>query len=631
MLVLGVGAISGLMLAALGSDLPAAPQAGADLPTASISDQPEGGKDLKTSISVRPNVTQGFYVIVNNPTESEQKITALITTGAKARVIAKSLPVTLAAGKKKAALFQFTEEELKAAEAAKTKPMQTPEAIDGPPFKFQIVLKDDKNADIGKPIPVDVKMLSPWDYLQNPVAKFSSTNERATNLWSVELQLNKTYFSGPECPVRLDFPAERIPFLRKEIKPKKDATMQAKLSSGSPDAKLFAENLTFDNVPDANANGPVFVNVDGFERAFIFDTTFVKEGTPAPQLFNKEAVGVKGPRYSRPIDYTVTALVDNVPLGDDVWVELGIDLDNTGKYGPGLARQFHGARKQEISILPKSTDGGLMFNTIVKDWSDKWETPEVFGNRKIRARLLDGKKKVKQDKQGREMVAEAMVTFVDNGPAGIALGKLPEKLVEGQTLTVSATTTDPKELIKEVVFFIGKPETSEKDGKTVQSVPKTASKITGTMKEDEVTKAVSWTADLDLSRDMIGKVPISVEFKNQVGMSSFQTAAVTVLTKAEANAGGGGVNTGSIKGTVVEGPRPQAGLDVALKDDKTPGNKPKATAKTNDKGEFEFKDVEPGSYTVSTTKDASKTKGDAAVTVEKGKEAKVAIELFRKP
>ena len=88
---------------------------------------------------------------------------------------------------------------------------------------------------------------------------------------------------------------------------------------------------------------------------------------------------------------------------------------------------------------------------------------------------------------------------------------------------------------------------------------------------------------------------------------------------------------GTIKGTVLEGPRPQPGLDVVLSAGKGRGVE-KGRTKTNPSGEFLFKGVPPGEYKVTSVKPSSRTHRDAAVTVDaKGATvpASVTLELLR--
>lgn len=81
---------------------------------------------------------------------------------------------------------------------------------------------------------------------------------------------------------------------------------------------------------------------------------------------------------------------------------------------------------------------------------------------------------------------------------------------------------------------------------------------------------------------------------------------------------------GRIAGTVLEGSRTQRGLTVSLVD--AASNKTLDTTTTDDEGAFEFKDVSPGKYKVTTTKSASRTKAEKAVEL-KDKEQKTGLEL----
>jgi hypothetical protein len=65
---------------------------------------------------------------------------------------------------------------------------------------------------------------------------------------------------------------------------------------------------------------------------------------------------------------------------------------------------------------------------------------------------------------------------------------------------------------------------------------------------------------------------------------------------------------------------------VVLLDDK---GKEKDKTKTKDDGAFAFEDVQPGNYSVTTSKQASVTKGLTATKVVSDKTATVEVKLFR--
>ena len=81
---------------------------------------------------------------------------------------------------------------------------------------------------------------------------------------------------------------------------------------------------------------------------------------------------------------------------------------------------------------------------------------------------------------------------------------------------------------------------------------------------------------------------------------------------------------------MLEGDRPQASLDVQALN---PRGEVKGTAKTNDRGEFEIKGLEPGYYRLASVKRAGNTRGQVIIELRPG-ETKVLnpreeIKLYR--
>ncbi len=83
-----------------------------------------------------------------------------------------------------------------------------------------------------------------------------------------------------------------------------------------------------------------------------------------------------------------------------------------------------------------------------------------------------------------------------------------------------------------------------------------------------------------------------------------------------------------ISGMVREGDRPQAGLTVTLSD--AASNKALLTAKTDEAGKYEFKDLAAGKYKVTATKSASQTKAEKPVVLQEGEDkSDVDLKLYR--
>jgi hypothetical protein len=115
-------------------------------------------------------------------------------------------------------------------------------------------------------------------------------------------------------------------------------------------------------------------------------------------------------------------------------------------------------------------------------------------------------------------------------------------------------------------------------------------------------------------------VTVSARFVNRAGLDRFETKSIDL---AALGGGAGNAKTGTIKVTVNDlAPRAQPDVEVLVMDKE--GKKellPKG--KTNEKGEYVFKEVPPGEYRISVTVDKSGRilKGEASVKVEAGKVA----------
>jgi hypothetical protein len=583
-----------------------------------ISDKPNDVKSEIKQVILRPNQTQEFYLFVRNPSAADMKVTMRVLVGDK---VLASVAKTVAAGKTEP--FPLKKEDKAKPKDAKG-PAEEAKAddgrlmVEGTPRRFTVALFDDQGNPLGKPKTMDISLLRPSEYIKVSNISFKGQNNRAINKLVVDLKADRERFSGPPCPVELKLSPDFIPGLK--LTRLKDASLESEIDSAASEANLYAANLVFDN-REKKESGLVFITVDRYERAFIYDTTFARNASPDPQPVTGRRLAVERKRYfnsETKKKYEVVAQVDGVSLDDGVTVELGLDLPNNGKFGKGQTAQFKGPRSQQVWLLPGSLDGALSIKTEVTDWRFAWDVNKVVGERTIRARLLDDKGKTLLSTVGKPVEAVTdKVTFVDTPPEGVKIEAQMPVFVQKDTepLEIRATTTDPKDLIKEVNFFVGKPE----QGKDGPVVPKTVTTVPGDLQEDE-SKGLWWTAKLPLPPGLKGPVEISVQFANQVDLSSFNTAVVQVVAPAVPVA----ATTGTITGKVKVGNLPQPNVAVTLKD---PKGKVIANATTNVMGEFEFKKVQPGDYKVFANKDIPKRKGSKDAKVNAGETTKTEVEL----
>ncbi|MBV9124302.1 MAG: carboxypeptidase regulatory-like domain-containing protein, partial [Planctomycetes bacterium] len=515
-------------------------------------------------------------------------------------------------------------------------PAPPPPGIDlaGPPFNFQIRLLDDKGQELEHH---DVtRIMLPQEYME-ATAKFEIDRANpGKNLLTVQVALIPEFFSGPPCDVELVLPPDRNPgLLETKIK---EGTFKQKLirpTSRRVFKTLSAFNLQLRDVPDQS--GFVYVNVDGFQRGFIFATNF-RGGSFDP--LRARGLRIYAPPYAQPNPkYPVHFEVDNPP-GDEVSLKFGIDRDDDGQITDDeLIDLPPGYRSQHVIFNPSGPDGALVFKTEVKDWSAEIDTSGIIGRRNFGGWLVasTGGPKLEVLNSRNEKVRTVsysetldatgkkppVIIFDNTPPEDIAFRDVPpgQKALVGSTLTVKATGRDPETPIKSVLFFFGDPTD---DGKLPAGVMPFKGKLLPGPNP-------VWVAELT-AFEKKGPQDISVEFINAVDLGAFATMTIDVTGPPTPAATTPAATTGKIQGTVTWGGGRFAlgGLDVSLKNAK---GEEKKKAKTKDDGSYLFEDVEPGEYNVSSSRaaNAGTDKGNTAVTVEAGKTAKGDIDLMRRP
>jgi hypothetical protein len=190
----------------------------------------------------------------------------------------------------------------------------------------------------------------------------------------------------------------------------------------------------------------------------------------------------------------------------------------------------------------------------------------------------------------------------------------------GQTFTALATSDDAVATVDRVVFFVGKPGP---DGK----LPVDPAPVPGVPAEAKNTKNL-WTGDFFVPSAQKDFIEVSVQFIKKNKLVAVKTARVAI---GPAVAAGGPMGKSSITGLVVQGGRPQPNVLMTLRD--TAGVV-RATTRSNAKGEYQFRDLDPGSYRITGLKTADNTRGTVAVAVGPGEQkvltAEEAVRLLRR-
>jgi hypothetical protein len=436
-------------------------------------------------------------------------------------------------------------------------------------------------------------------------------------------------FTGP--PARLELvllPGETlIPGL---IVEKKEGVYTQKLYKANATTKLVARNLQFEG-GQGPPTGLVYVTVDDYPRAFRFPTPFSRTGTaeaatklPAIRIATTQEFSAPAEKIVVPLEVDAAGNLDKV----DVLVELLVPAADGKGFDQRDARKLRGARRQLIGLSTLDPAGALVFQTDVKDWLAELDAAGIFGEVRVRATMVDeAGKRI----QGAEP-AELVLVFDDTPPINVKFApakEFPRQLVRGEPLPVKATGSDPESGITRAVFFVGKPALT-KDAKL--ELPPNVELVKAELTPGADPKTVTATALLPLPEVKKGTaLDVSVLFVNGAKQGTFDTIRIELVEPGSGGAAGG--KKFKVEGKVVQGDLAQPNLDVVLRDEKGAVKATTKTATGQEKGKargtFVFANVPPGVYTVASANSASKSRGQAAVTVDASDVSGVEIKLLR--
>jgi hypothetical protein len=405
--------------------------------------------------------------------------------------------------------------------------------------------------------------------------------------------------AGPPSVVEVVLPPDRIPgFLSAEG----GALRGALPAGGKGDLTLFAESIRFEE--GAESVGAVDLTIDGVPRAQTFRLRFARQGGPTTAERTSEvAIRLRAPESLKTgDDLAVVAEVDDAP--SDSTLDLSLGRERDGRFEARASRRFAGPRRAWIGMSPPGPAGAILVDASLDDWVHAFATAGIRGRYELRAQLRDAEGRLLE-------TASRPVVIEDAPPRWVRLDRPPKQARRGTTLGLRATGDVPASGIKEVVFFLGKPAP---DGKP----PADAISSPGRLRPGD---PPTWTASLALPADKLGPIEIRVRFVSGAGLALSDAATVELLATDP-------VPTGSIRGRVLEGPRPQPGLTVGLADGK--GTKLR-DATTDRDGAFAFEDVPVGKYIVTAARPITATQGRAEVEVKEGLPSSVEVELFRVP
>ncbi len=608
------------------------PKAGDDLPKAkagttvfaffsSSAEFPLTGEPKKdaptylTSISTRLNTENYVFAYIYNPSARDQSVNVFLQAGDdKSRVVVAQTggPVLMGAKEiRKVALA-----------STKTVAATPPAAPPAPPVAGEKLKELDPDALIprGDKLPAGARNLylrvvpstAKLDVLGLDADALYNINTKAPDDFTpvvtatdraitvvLKYKAKEKRLSTTPVKVRLDLRADMNPGLLPASA--LEGTFVAELPAldvgEEATATLVAKNLVFS--PIAAEKLTFAVTVDGYDRAFLYETDF-KGSEPLP-IGNKEKA-VTNVRLSS------TAQVPGKP------VTITVEADGTrevqsvelliNRLGDGtpteVMRKFPTFRNREVYLLV-GDDGAVTLTPVVKDWTVEFPTAQVAGKRAFAVRVESA-------------TSPKQVLTVDRTPpTGVAFVDVPPKplWLVSKELDLFAVGTDDDSGVAGVYFFTGETPPGP-DGK-----PAAGSRVIPGVEVKGKPATYKTKEPLRLP-EAKGELRLGVIFYNKVGLSFSVDRTEYVSVPVVAGAGADKPTTGSIIGRAVQAGRPQPGLPVGLLD--AAGKVVKET-KSDDTGKFEFKELAPGNYTVVAVKkiDANAT-GKATVEVKAAKE-----------
>ncbi|MGF1581826.1 MAG: carboxypeptidase regulatory-like domain-containing protein [Gemmataceae bacterium] len=509
-----------------------------------------------SAIRLRPaNIQERFYVHLYNP---GRKPRAVIVQALRGNKVIEGGASKLIVPPQKSQRVPFKGEKLN---TKKGLPLLND------PLQIRVIDGLDKTTVIANFV-IPVAIASPREYVSVSNIGFDPPDERNNfqNQFSVTLQtLNSR--QGPDIPIELRLPPNRIPGFVAAKDGSFKSTLPAKVGKEPTPATLYARNILL--APAQELDGYTYIDVDGYERAFVYKTTFAREGEPlTPQADLQPAVHFETQDYvlTNP-KFKLLVGVDNPPANAQLEVEIGRGKGN--RFQRDIQKLFSRPKDKRIGFLLDEATGGLLFQASVDDWEVVLDTSRVLGTRTIRARLLDDAKNVIYK-------TSQTITFDNTPPERTRFTFVPPKAQKEKSILVRAFTQDPESGIAKVGFFVGK----LKDGK----IPDEDKVVYGQPVNKEKTK---WTAELVMP-EKVGLKDVTVVASNRVGLASNNTAKVLVTLTDPAKTG-----PGKIAGKVTQGTIAQPNLQVILYNKE---GKAIAETKTDKEGNYEFADLKPDKY-----------------------------------
>jgi uncharacterized protein (DUF2141 family) len=556
---------------------------------------------------LRPNVAQEVFVwAYNEDPDNEQKLTIQFLVGGKAEL---SKEVTVPKGGKM----------LVAWDKAPPAPKELKGAI-----RFRALNKDGKyNA--GTDAKLDIA--PPRGYMKATAGYDPGDQKKAGGRLdaTAEPSLKQEADRKSAAKVELDLSRANLPALLPDL-PK--AGRYAGLLRLEKDASLTLEARGLKFADEGEGDGPVYLNADGWARAFVFRLTYGVSGAERTvDPVTTPMLSLSLPRYSKPGQVAASVRADGeIDWGHKILVQTVAgkkkakaaegegDKKGDDKKDKGDDRlwatvaEFAGPRA--VKTTYKAGDnGGLEITPTVSEHKASLDFTGVFEEAQVRLvlvtgkdengedvlseRLYDGntlkpaprvkyevrlpkKKGEEEKKETREGTAVFQSIMFDETPPDVLEFEGAERVaLRGQKLALFVKAGDKESGIADVSFYLGKPEGDK--------MPPALKPIRAELKDKG---RGLWGAAIDVPADAKGPLVVTAVATNGVGLTRAKTESIPV---EDAKA--------TITGRVFETDTALEGVPVVLMsaEEKDRGRELRVE-RAGAGGKFTFAGLEPGKY-----------------------------------
>lgn len=408
-------------------------------------------------------------------------------------------------------------------------------------------------------------------------------------------------FRGPPCKLELDW--SRLKNLVQDQTPS-GAVKGLLDDEENKRARLVLNKLRFNK--DSSDHGFFSIKVDGVSRARTWLATDM-ESTAKLDTLPANTLRIVTDRYfltDAKEKLQVRFEVDNPEDTRNTKLDYGKDLSGTGEFDDVHRHHF---RNERVSLrVDDANKNALLLKPDIKDWTIEISSEGLTGNAAFRANLITPNRRLEEIrsttlfskelpkinsivvKDSKEQVKDSQATF------------LP-----GEKINIEVKAQCPTE-ITDVMLYAG------------DTVPVGADKLPDVTKLTRAAlRDTVWSSSVEVPEKK-GSYKLFVIVRNGVGLENTERRELKVIEVAPVTEKD---KAGSIKGTVVEGAedRTQRDVPVTLEDS---NKKVIKSTKTDDKGNYEFKGVPAGNYSIHCKRGTglATVKAKAEATVENGKE-----------